>query len=60
MKQGAKKKGVGDILAMRLDELKQPTYVERLFADLWKIHQEDHCKGNTLFTHSRDWHGNIT
>ncbi len=45
---------------MRLDKLKQPTYVERLFADLLKIHQEDHCKGSTLFAHARDWHGNIT
>jgi hypothetical protein len=49
-----------DLLAMRLDELKQPTYVERLFADLLKIHQEDHCNGNTLFACARDWHGNIT
>ncbi len=60
LKQGAKNKDVVDILAMRLDKLKQPTYVERLFADLLKIHQEDHCKGNTLFARARDRHGNIT
>jgi hypothetical protein len=60
LKPGAKNKDVVDLLAIRLDKLKQPTYVERLFADLLKIHQEDHCKGNTLFTRARDRHGNIT
>jgi hypothetical protein len=59
-KPGAKNKDLVDLLAMRLDKLKQPTYVERLFADLLKIHQEDNCKGNTLFAHARDQHGNIT
>jgi hypothetical protein len=33
-KQGAMKKSMVDILAMKLDELKQPTYVERLLTDL--------------------------
>jgi hypothetical protein len=59
-KPGAKNNDVMDLSAMRLDELKQPTYVERLFADLLKIHQEDHCKGNTLFARARDRQGNIT
>jgi hypothetical protein len=59
-KQGTKKKGMVDMTTMRLDNLQHPTYVKRPFADLWKIHQEDHCKGNTLFTCARDWHGNIT
>jgi hypothetical protein len=45
-KQGTKKKGMVDVTAMRLDYLQQPTHVKRLFADLWKIHQEDHCKGS--------------
>jgi hypothetical protein len=59
-KLGAKNKDVVDLSAVRLDKLKQPNYVERLFADLLKIHQEDHCKGNTLFDRARDRHGNIT
>ena len=44
-----KRKGVVDVTAMRLEDLQQPTYLERLFIDLWKIHQDDHCKGNTLY-----------
>ncbi len=54
------KKGVLHISAMRLEDLQKPTYAERLFADLWKIHQVDHCKGTTLFTHARNEYGNIT
>jgi hypothetical protein len=59
-KQGAKNKGMVDVSLMRVDKLQKPTYVERLFVDLLKIHQEDHCKGNTLLARARDWHGNIT
>ena len=57
-----KRRGIGviDVMSMRLEDLQQPTYAEKLFADLWKIHQVDHCKGNTLFTRARDCHGNIT
>ena len=59
--QRKKKKGRGvDVTAMRLEDLQQPTYAKKLFTDLWKIHQVDHCKGNTLFTRARDKHGNIT
>jgi hypothetical protein len=58
--QKKRRKGVVHVESMRLEDLQQPIYAERLFADLWKIHQEDHCKGNTLFTCARDCHGNIT
>jgi hypothetical protein len=60
--QRKKKKGRGvlDVTALRLEDLQQPTYAEKLFTDLWKIHQVDHCKGNTLFTCARDKHSNIT
>jgi hypothetical protein len=37
-KQGAKNKGTVDVSLMRVDELQKPTYVERLFVDLLKIH----------------------
>ena len=43
-----KKESPLHISAMRLEDLQKPTtYAERLFTDLWKIHQDDHCKGNT-------------
>ena len=59
--QRKKKKGRGvDVTAMRLEDLQQPTYAKKLFTDLWKIRQVDHCKGNTLFTRARDKLGNIT
>jgi hypothetical protein len=54
-----KRKVMVHMESMRLEDLHQPTYAERLFADIWKIHQEDHCKSNTLFTRARDRHGNI-
>jgi hypothetical protein len=54
------KKGAVDVTAMPLDRLQQPTYAERLFIDLWKIHQADHCKGVTFFYCVRDKHGNVT
>jgi len=44
-----KKSGAVDVTAMSMDNLQQPTYAERLFIDLWKIHQADHCKGVTFF-----------
>ena len=40
-----KKNGAVDVTAMPLNSLQQLTYMERLFIDLWKIHQADHCKG---------------
>ncbi len=41
--------GAVDVTAMRLENLQQLTFIERVFADLLKIHQVDHCKGNNLF-----------
>ena len=60
--QWKKKKGSRgiDVTAMRLEDLQQPTYFEKLFIDLWKIHQVDHCKGLSLFTRAKSRHGNIT
>ena len=60
--QQKKKKGSRgiDVTAMRLEDLQQPSYAEKLFVDLWKIHRVDHCKGNSLFTHVKNRHGNIT
>jgi hypothetical protein len=55
-----KKIGAIDMTAMRLENLQQPTYIERVFSDLMKIHQVDHCKGNSLYGRARDHHGNIT
>ena len=39
----------------------QPTYWERVFSDLYKIHKSDHCKckGNTLAKRSKQAHDNI-
>jgi hypothetical protein len=55
-----KKSGAVDVTAMSMDNLQQPTYAERLFIDLWKIHQADHCKGVTFFYRVRDKHENVT
>jgi hypothetical protein len=52
--------GAVDVTAMTLENLQQPTFIERVFADLLKIHQVDHCKGNSLFVHAWDHHSNIT
>jgi hypothetical protein len=52
--------GAVDVRAMSLSHLQQPTYVERIFADLWKIYKEDHCKGMTFFNHVREKHGNVS
>jgi hypothetical protein len=54
------KKGAVDVTKMPLNSLQQPTYAERLFTDLWKIHQTDHCKGVMFFYRVRDKHGNVT
>jgi hypothetical protein len=35
--QKKRRKGVVHVESMRLEDLQQPTYAERLFADLWKI-----------------------
>ncbi len=44
-----KKIGAIDVTKMPLSSLQQPTYAERLFIDLWKIHQADHCKSVKFF-----------
>jgi hypothetical protein len=54
------KKGAVDEMKMPLNSLQQPTYAERLFINLWKIHQTDHCKGVTFFYCVRDKYGNVT
>jgi hypothetical protein len=54
-----KRRGAVDVMAMRLEDLQQPTYVEKLFSDLWKIHKDNHCKGLSLFTCAKapkDWY----
>ena len=50
------KYGAIDVTAMALSSLQQPSYAERLFIDLWRIHKEDHCKGIMFFFHVRDMH----
>jgi hypothetical protein len=52
--------GAVDVRAISLSHLQQPTYTKRIFADLWKTHKEDHCKGNTFFNHVREKHGNVS
>jgi len=37
------KSGAVDVTAMALTSLQKPTYAERLFTDLWKLHKVDHC-----------------
>ncbi len=39
---------IADAQSTCLSALQQPTYFERLFLDLLKIHCVDHCKGNTF------------
>jgi hypothetical protein len=60
LRPSPKKSGAVDVTAMPFDILQQPTYVERLFIDLWKIHQADHCKGVTFYNCVWDKHGNVT
>ena len=54
-----KKSVAVDVPKMRLNSLHQPTYAERLFIDLWKIHQADHCKGVTFYYRKGAKHGNV-
>ena len=42
-----------------LSALQQPTYVERLFSDLHKIHCIDHCKSNTFSKRAKQTHDNV-
>jgi hypothetical protein len=52
--------GAVDVRAMSLSHLQQPTYTNRIFADLWKIHKEDHCKGMMFFNCVREKHSNVS
>ena len=45
--------------SIRLSALQQPTYVERLFSDLHKLHRDDHCKGNTFYKRAKQAHENV-
>ncbi len=45
--------------SLQLSMLQQPTYLERVFSDLYKIHKIDHCKGNTLAKRAKQAHDNI-
>jgi hypothetical protein len=47
------------MLAFDLSLLQQPTYAEKLFVDLLKIHKVDHCKGTTFSKQAKDAHGNV-
>ena len=51
--------GAIDVTMIELSSLQQPSYAERLFIELWRIHKEDHCKGIMFFYHVRDKHGNV-
>jgi hypothetical protein len=50
---------VCDAQSLELSALAQPSYIERVFINLWKIHKDDHCKGGTIFQCARERHGNI-
>ncbi len=45
--------------SLQLLKLQQPTYLERVFSDLYKIHKSDHCKGNTFAKRAKQAHDNI-
>jgi hypothetical protein len=53
------KGSIADAQLTCLDALQQPTYVERLFLDLLKIHRVDHCKGNTFSKRANRAHENV-
>ncbi len=45
-----KNQGILHLCAMRLEDLQKPTYAMRHFANLFKIYQDDHCKGKIPFS----------
>jgi hypothetical protein len=53
------KLGAVNVTASALSSLQQPSYAKRLYADLWRIHKEDHCKGIMFYYHVRDKIGNV-
>ena len=50
---------IADAQSTCLSALQQPTYFERLFLDLLKIHCVDHCKGNTFWKRAKRAHDNV-
>ena len=48
-----------DTQSLQLEYLQQPTYVKRVFLDLCKIHNINHCKGNTFAKRAKKAHENI-
>ena len=48
-----------DAQSLHLSKLQRPTYVERVFSDLYFIHKIDHCKGNTFAKRAKEAHENI-
>ena len=50
---------IADAQSTCLSALQQPTYFERLFSDLLKIHCVDHCKGNTFWKRAKRAHDNV-
>ena len=50
---------IADAQSTCLSALQQPTYVERLFSDLRKIHCVDHCKGTTFYKRAKQAYDNV-
>jgi hypothetical protein len=50
---------VRDAQLLELLALAQPSYIERVFIDLLKIHKDDHCKGGTIIQRGMERHRNI-
>ena len=40
---------------MRLEDLQKPTYAERFFTDLWKIHQDALCLFHLMLSIAPRW-----
>ncbi len=50
-----KKEGILHISVMRLEDLQKPTYAERLYIDLWKIHQDALCSFHLMLSIAPRW-----
>ncbi len=50
---------IADAQCTCLSALQQPTYFERLFLDLVKIHRANHCKGNNSWKRAKRTHENV-
>ncbi len=53
------KNAAADAQSLCLSSLQQPTYAERLFSDLVKIHRVDHCKGTTFSKRAKQAYDNV-